>query len=182
MAEGEEQEDKEEEDKEKREKRKERAAKRRAPTEKRKRPQTTRRIFHFLLLNTCGRRARKKNRIPTHEMHFSSTLSQKQTKNRKTKTKTKKQRGGAKKTKKGARVQHHDDGVEELFNDYHETREEEHASRSVVRVGRVDVRVRWCNEGQRSRRESFKDGTAETLGATFEKFDIVGEPGVECCD
>ena len=36
------------------------------------------------------------------------------------------------------------------FNDYHETREEEHASRSVVRVGRVDVRVRWCNEGQRS--------------------------------
>ena len=95
------------------------------------------------------------------------------------KTENKKTEGRAKKTKKGARVQHHDDGVEELFNDYHETREEEHASRSVVRVGRVDVRVRWCNEGQRSRRESFKDGTAETLGATFEKFDIVGEPGVQ---
>ena len=118
-------------------------------------------------------------------MHFSSTLSQKQTKKQKNKNKNKKTEGRAKKTKKGARVQHHDDGVEELFNDYHETREEEHASRSVVRVGRVDVRVRWCNEGQRSRRESFKDGTAETLGATFEKFDIVGEPGgdiPEWCD
>jgi hypothetical protein len=107
MAEGEEQEDKEEEDKEKREKRKERAAKRRAPTEKRKRPQTTRRIFHFLLLNTCGRRARKKNRIPTHEMHFSSTLSQKQTK--KQKNRKQKNRGAGeedKKTRKKNREKH----------------------------------------------------------------------------
>ena len=179
MAEGEEQEDKEEEDKEKREKRKERAAKRRAPTEKKTTPDDATNFSFLAFEHVWSSRAKEEYDTNSRDAFFvfSSSFS-KTNENRKTKTKTKKQRGGAKKTKKGARVQHHDDGVEELFNDYHETREEEHASRSVVRVGRVDVRVRWCNEGQRSRRESFKDGTAETLGATFEKFDIVGGPGV----
>ena len=41
--------------------------------------------------------------------------------------------------------------------------------------------LRRCNEGQRSRRKSFKDRTSETLGARFAKFDIVGEPGGWWC-
>lgn len=183
-------EDKEEEEEEKSEKRKKEP--KNGPKRK-KRPNDARRICSAFEQGVIARERIKIHRhVLTRCILLSQTNEKKNRGRKKIEQKSKKKkrkknvlvlpfttlrrRAGERAHQKRRRVRH--DDVEEFFNDHHETREEEYASRSVVRVGRVDVRVRRCNEGQRSRRESFKDGTGETLGASFAKFDIVGKVGV----